>query len=780
MIRLNKSTELSSEDINIIQEEEKLLADIVEAIRTQITKRAQGPDITSARLEALRDEASRAKTADLPALFDQMNTQRALLQRNTDQSELPDLKAPYFAHMKLKEKGRTRDVLLGHQTFLETKGAPVIDWRHAPVSRIFFNYRQGEEYEEELPGRIAEGVVVARHILSIDGGQLKTIITPGKTYARTEEGSWIIDAQFGLPKLQGGAGQASRSQTLGTGQTGSPTPDIAALLDPDQYRILNSSVDDPLLILGGAGCGKTTVALHRMAYLHYLDKRRFSQNKMAVIVPEGGLVHLSRKLLASLNLGKVEITTFDAWIAQQARSVVKGLPKKVYDWTPGNVIRFKRHPAIRAAFKELVQQQAAETRKTLEAKLPGVQNHTKILQARTDLALIERVELLEKTYIQNLPGQDSKSKDQRINVIRGQFKELKRDLSNVASDRLDLFANRDMLSWIVQHSNGELTEGMADQVMSHSIEQFGSAASSRYAGIESSSLTTIDGKSLAEDSEDELAGTIDSEDFAIMLELLHYKCGKVSIGRGRLKSYNHLVIDEAQDLAPLERNVLGRCLGPDSSVTIAGDSAQQIDPSASFDSWEQVLDELGVMRVGANHLTTTYRSPASVAAFAHHVLGPIAPRQAPTAIKEGAPVSFSSFKDDGQMSLMLNEALTDLMINEPHASVAIIAKEASTAQSVYQVLRDVPKIRLVQEGNFDFRPGIEVTDASQVKGLEFDYVIIPDANASSYINKPEDRRMMHVAATRAIHQLWVISPGEPSPLIKDWDFSRGTTHERAN
>lgn len=756
---------LTDDDKTVIAEEEELLQQVQDGIRAAFEKRKLNLHRIAKRLEDLRDEAASAKNADLPALFDQMNTQRALLDRPPEEA-LPEPLSPYFAHMKLHENNKSRDVLLGHLTFLDTVKTPVIDWRHAPISRIFFNYREGEEYEEELPGRFAEGIVKARRVVTIERGKLVHIITPAKNYSRDENGEWMVDSRSSMPSLKGGAGQASRSQSIGTGQSGSTSPEIAALLDPEQYRLLNSAVDDPLLILGGAGCGKTTVALHRMAYLNYLNKNKFAQSKMVVIVPEQGLVHLSKKLLNSLHLDKVEITTFEHWISRQARHLIKKLPKRVYYWTPGNVIRFKRHPAIRAAFKELVSQQAQQLAKTIEEKMPGSQKAVQLLTKREDLAFLERVELVEKTYMRDLPGDDSRSKQQRISVIKDYFKGIRKQIMDVANDRMDLFSNREMLEWIAKHSNGQLSQSMVDQVLSHSVEQFASSSKNRYNNIDATKLETLDGKSLADEDANELAGTIDSEDFSILLELYFYKAGKASTGR-RLKQYTHMVIDEAQDLAALERNVLGRCLHVDAAVTIAGDSAQQIDPSTSFDSWETVLDELGVTRVSANHLTTTYRSSTQIADFAHHVLGPIAPRSAPKSIKEGAPVSFSCFKNDGQMSLMLNEALTDLMVNEPHASVAIIAKEEDTARKIYDVLRDIPKVRLVQDGDFEFRPGIEITDASQVKGLEFDYVIVPDASYNVYKDKPEDRRLLHVAATRAIHQLWVISLVKDSVIIEE-------------
>ena len=69
--------------------------------------------------------------------------------------------------------------------------------------------------------------------------------------------------------------------------------------------------------------------------------------------------------------------------------------------------------------------------------------------------------------------------------------------------------------------------------------------------------------------------------------------------------------------------------------------------------------------------------------------------------------------------------------------------------------------------DFAFAPGVDVTDVGQVKGLEFDYVILLDVNASSYPDTVESRHLLHIGATRATHQLWLVSTGRTSPLVED-------------
>ena len=84
----------------------------------------------------------------------------------------------------------------------------------------------------------------------------------------------------------------------------------------------------------------------------------------------------------------------------------------------------------------------------------------------------------------------------------------------------------------------------------------------------------------------------------------------------------------------------------------------------------------------------------------------------------------------------------------------------------YELLRERPEARLVLRGEFSFDPGIDVTDVDSAKGLEFDYVVVPDAHAEAYPLTDESRRRLHVAVTRTSHQLWLCSGGEPSPLLR--------------
>jgi DNA helicase-2/ATP-dependent DNA helicase PcrA len=750
----------TAEEAAIHADEERLAASVREAVTAARALPRRGS--RRAALAALQDDYAAAGEEDRPAVLAQMAQQAARDEALAPQ-DLPDLSAPYFAHMRLRSNGRCRDVLLGDRAFLDPgRGVAIVDWRRAPIAEVFFTCDPGDDYEIEVDGRIIEGVLERRHIVTFEGGALSCISMASGSLQRGS-GPWRFTPEELVPSLSGapiapGPGDRSAGDRGAGGRGVSPTR-MAGLLDAQQAALLERDPGQPLLVLGSAGCGKTTVALHRVASLCQRYPDRFPPERVLVIVPEAGLRHFAERLLADLAVEGVAVRTFDEWIRAEARRVFPWLPAREPPDPPFAVSRLKRHPAMLAAMDRLIDDLARAIGARLDHRFAAGGEITAALEARREPILAHRLRHVEKAFVES-------AAPARKHIIAEAFRDERRRLTKVRADHWRLVGDRELLAHAVRASGGELPMTFVDEVATHTNRQLDEPSEIRFAHVDADRLATLDGRSLDDGTPEAAAGTVDSEDYALLFELYRRKTGKSATrAGGRLSSYAHLVLDEAQELAPVELRALGRTVDPHGgSVTVAGDAAQRIDRTGYFASWESVMEALGA-RAAPAYLETSYRCARPIVEFAYAVLGPEAPETMPRAVREGAPVLRTGLPAVGHAAAALTHALRDLRAREPEAGVAIVAHDAKAARALHEVLARALPVRLVLDGDFAFGPGIEVTEVAQIKGLEFDYVVVPDADARTYPDTPEHRRRLHVAATRAAHRLWILSPGAPSPIL---------------
>ncbi len=693
-----RDPQLEPSEQAIVDEEEQLLARARAAIaeaRLRAGRRPRGELRSVEALRELREEAKAASADDLPALLHEMSVRQRLLERDAEPA-LPDVDAPYLAHLRVREGGATRDYLLGHASLLDgAAGVRIVDWRVAPVAQIFYRHREGDEYEAELPGRIAEGRVEARRIVVIERGELSRILGDGLVLTRGGDGAWSRSDRHALALEGGGAGAAARPGALGVGAgdaTRARGAEVTALLDGDQFAAVCAPAEEPLVVLGSAGSGKTTVALHRLARIATREPETYPLARTRVIVPEEGLARLSRRLLEPLGVGAAQVETLDAWAVLLARRVFGELPRLCAD-APGLVASLKRHPALHRA-----------------------------LAAR---------------FAKLTPGSTT-------------LRRLRKKLSV-------LFTDRAFLAEVVAASARTLPASAIEETVRHTLLQLAEPVGRQLASIVVPEMKrAVDGRPVAEGTPDDLAGTLDVEDLPILLFLRALHAGLPA------PEVAHLVVDEAEDFSPFELHALGALLGDPRSVTLAGDELQQT--SSCFAGWEASLELLRVRGASTVRLAISYRCPEPIASLAHAVLGPLAPDEPARAARGGVPVGRFRFADPSQAELFVAGAVGDLIDREPRASVAVIARDAEAARDLFALLADRPEARLVLEGEFSFDPGVDVTHVDAVKGLEFDYVVVPDASAAAYPATSEARRRLHVALTRAAHQLWLVAGGAPTPL----------------
>jgi DNA helicase-2/ATP-dependent DNA helicase PcrA len=716
-------------DLRIPQEEERLLEKVTVslAVAAEDAKTSEPPKNYSADLLQLRDDIAEARLEDVPALVAQMERLSAVAVRRAEVKDAPvDAGVLYFAHLRLREEGKERDVLIGRGTHIDSRnGVRIVDWRHAPISQLYYRYPEGSSYDEVFGDREVSGDVLVRRTVTIDGAKLLRVQAPQGTFVRKEDGWRSLDAR--TVSLSGGQGSAARPEPrgkLGVGPDGQQRldrhlPEIAALLDPRQFELISAPSAGVVVIQGGAGSGKTTIGLHRMAYLAYRDRARFTPDRMLVITYGIALRAYISAVLPSLGVDGVPVVTLGDW-AESLRKVTVPWLECVYDEeTPSAVTKLKKHPAL---LELLIERGKAAARDPKTPKgsrgLVGVWS-----EVLTDLELLRS----------------------RILVGEG---------ATMTETEVTL-AHR----WCAEKCQAVVDSDPRDRESPDDLPEESEDEQQRRKGI---------------DGQDNDGGqvTIDREDDVLFLRLHQIMIGPLRKGRASKNSnasglYEHLFVDEAQDLAPVELAVLLECTTKARSVTLAGDTAQKLFLDNGFSDWRTVLSTLGLTTTEIEPLRIAYRSTAEVLEFARDVLGPLADPIPPVANRHGAPVEAHVFPQAGAAVAFLADALRTLFTHEPRATVGILARFPEQADAYFEGLRrsEVPNLRRVRAQEFTFRPGVDVTEIKQVKGLEFDYVVIVDANESVFPGSDEIRHLLHIGATRAAHQLWILVTGKPSPLL---------------
>ena len=314
---------------------------------------------------------------------------------------------------------------------------------------------------------------------------------------------------------------------------------------------------------------------------------------------------------------------------------------------------------------------------------------------------------------------------------------------------LHLWGDGDRLQRILDASG--LPARAIAQVQAHTRKQFETTTEKQMSHVDADRLVALDGRKLDAGTPTQDANTFDVEDLPVLFELVR----RGALPGAKLAHYDHIVVDEAQLRAPMELAAVGDALAPGGTVTIAGDHRQATDESAWFGGWSAARTELRRTKWSEVTLAVTYRSVPAIADFA---------RDAKLPAEQGA---VWHTRTDGALAqtAQLCWHLDALMTRDPWRQICVIARNPEHATRLHGDLSRGLDPVLVLDGDFRFEPGIIVTTAPAVSGLEFDAVVIPDLTPGFWPSTPELARALYVAITRARDWLWLLSPDDWSPLV---------------
>ncbi len=754
-----------------VREEQEMLALVHTHILNRSGHRSFGTDYDKELIE-LRDAIAEAKPEDVPPLVEQMTRLQSIAAQRGQGEDVPvDPACPYFGHLRLQEEGSFRDVLVGKHTYLAPEeGIRIVDWRNAPVSRMYYTYDKGDEYEEEFGGRLRRGSVESRRSVSIFDRKLLRVQDADHIFA-FRRGEWqALNPED--HRLAGGQGTAIRAEGLrrtrgvlgvdadGIDRKDKHLPEIAALLDKEQFGLISSTQTGLMVVKGGAGSGKTTVGLHRIAYLVYSNQQKYHPRRILIAVLNQALASYISQVLPALGVEGVHVMTFATWARNQRLRHIPGLPKNYSSDTPYSVSKFKRHPAMLRILDDFVDRKDEALTDRLKQAVKGTPDEGRVLHALSSLSSMP-MNLRRETLLSWIKGKAVVRGDsggplhiRTVLTLESQLLRMEAETSDLLGEWADLFTDKTMIEEAAAFYAP--TEFTPDEITE--IHEWSTAL---YSGLI--------------DEEREEPAVIDKEDEAIFLRLYQLKKGPLKGQNGRL-AYDHLMMDEVQDFSHLETAVLMRTVQTGRPVTLAGDAAQKIDRVGGFVSWDELLSDLGIRDSHMVSLQVAYRSTLEIMELSREILGPDAEAES-KAVRSGAPVELHRFSDPGQAVGFLGEALRDLARREPLANIAVVARHPNQARMYYDGLKksEIPRLSLVLEQDFSFSPGVEVTEIRQVKGLEFDYVVLVDVNSDSYPDDEESRHLLHVGATRAAHQLWIFATKTPSPVLPLRLYAEGET-----
>ncbi|MFC4513802.1 HelD family protein [Streptomyces ehimensis] len=658
-----------------------------------------------AALRAMRADVEALDIKDVTANW----VNAAVLQRQIDEriAALADLAhTPLFfgrldyLHAPGAEKAEGAEgerFYIGRRHVHDGDGDPmVIDWR-APVSQPFYRASKKDPMD-----------VGTRRRFGYTGGELTAYEDEDLTDAAGgEQASRLLQTEIERPRV-------------------GPMRDIVATIQPEQDEIVRAGIGGTVCVQGAPGTGKTAVGLHRVAYLLYAHRERLARTGTLVIGPNRSFLRYIEQVLPALGelnvaqatvddlVGHVEVRGADsadaarikgdARMAEVLRRAVRaGVTMPV---EPVVVVRGSRRWRVPAyEIEEIV-------RELLDRDIRyGAARDA--LPQRIAHAVLVRME--EAGEAPDDRVQDAVARNAAVKAA------VKAVWPAVDPAKLVLRLLSDA-EFLAEHAAGVLTEDEQRTVL-----WARPARSVRSAKWSAADAVLID------EATDLVA---------------------------RTPSLGHVVLDEAQDLSPMQYRAVGRRCTT-GSATILGDLAQGTTPWATS-SWAEALTHLGKPDAAVEELTQGFRVPREVIAYASRLLPAIAPGlAAATSMRESAgDFAVRAVALDGLDDAVL-AACGEALARE--GSVGLIAADARVA-----VLGEL----LTAAGLPYLAPGEETTEAARLtlvpaslaKGLEYDYVVL-DEPAAVVAGEPDERtglRRLYVALTRAVSGLTVVH-AEPLP-----------------
>ena len=685
--------------------------------------------------------------------------------------KLKDLKKikgkPYFARIDFTAKGDALEKLyIGKLSVLDSKSQRpiIIDWR-APISNLYYDGRIGKSSYESPGGKI-EGDISLKRQYFIEDGKLEKYSD--------------IDLKASDEALQVALEEKADDRLK----------NIVATIQGEQNNIIRADMNKALVVQGVAGSGKTTIALHRIAYLIYNCDKEFDPEDFMIIAPNKFFLNYISNVLPDLGVENVKQYTFEDLayeiigkrlkISDSNEKLVTIVNKEFDEINNGDVDTIIKESKIKSSieFKNNVDGFLKELEENYLPKKDFILENVRIMRYENiqklftetykELDFEKRINEVKKHVFSKIKNNKeiiektiTAKRTARINAM------LKEDLTEEEKreKRIEIFEETEKVLKRLDKDDIKIVDFYFNEINKKDAIEYYKDFIENY--IFDKLDNEILGSYLVRNTMRNLnKGEVTFEDLAPII-YIHYKIYGTKV-KSKLR---HVIVDEAQDYGEFQFSMLKTIL-KSNSMTILGDIAQGVHSYRGIENWKKFIDvEFPDGDVVYTTLEKTYRTTKDIMKKANEVIEKL-PEFEKQFIVKGDPVidrkdsiHIEERKNEDEIVKSCIQKIEEYT-NMGFKSIAIIGKDMSECKNIKKKIDKYNKnVKLIQSKDSEYNAGISIVPSYLAKGLEFDSVILFNVNDENYKNTVLDIKLLYVAITRAMSKLDVFYTGKLAKIM---------------
>ena len=656
------------------------------------------------------------------------------------------LMSPYFGRIDFFEDGdsKVEKYYIGLSNLVDGNYDILIyDWR-APVSSMFYDYEIGKA-EFKCPEGVIEGNLILKRQYKIDKGEIQYMF----------DSNLKIDDEI----LQDILGKSTDSKMKA----------IVTTIQREQNKVIRNEEYKNLIVQGPAGSGKTSVALHRIAYLLYKHRDKITSRNILIFSPNEIFNDYISNVLPQLGEDNMSQTTFKEYMH---RTLGSELAKEDYSKMMEYILAAKKESNYQKRINNIKYKSSMEFMRVLKhyadyvekegRKFKDITLRDRLLIPAKDIAELffkdyaelplkrrlqkirERLLFLLKPFEKNLIKEDAGTLEDK-DYFMNETEIIKRSIAGVKNEMQDIY---DEINSMTEFDLLDIYKKLFEN-----LESFYKSSNSIYPEADIDEIKSYTLANLK-------AGILNYEDQPPLLYL------KGVLGDlPKTSDIKYVIIDEAQDYTPLQYEILHQ-LFHHASITMLGDLNQSINPFMNVGDYKNIDHIFPKNNTCIINLTKSYRSTMEITRFSRRLLNKALADE--FVERSGDEPLILEFPTEEAIKERLLEDI-QLYKDKGYNSIGIITRTSKEANEVYGFLKDKVHVRSIMKDDDEFVNDTLVIPSYLSKGLEFDVVLIYNAGGENY-SCEEERLLFYTACTRALHVLRIYYSGQCTPLLKEVEF----------